>query len=148
MLEPLGPRVLVKLDEEVSSTRKGILIPDSARKPPAFGTVIACGDWERDYPEIEIGVGDHVLVNKYGGQSVKYGEQELLILHIFNDVLAIETDGAGEPADRLDLLTRGISKEAVEEMKKPDILPIPIDLTGLAVPGTSRGVVKSWEREG
>ena len=41
MLKPLADRVLVKVDEEETKTKGGILIPDTAQKKSQKGTVMA-----------------------------------------------------------------------------------------------------------
>ena len=43
MLKPLADRVLVKVDEEETKTKGGILIPDTAQKKSQKGTVMAIG---------------------------------------------------------------------------------------------------------
>ena len=92
MLKPLADRVLVKVDEEETKTKGGILIPDTAQKKSQKGTVMAIGsgkvlDNGTRLP-FEVKVGDHVLFAKYSGVDIdEYGEKYLLLAE--RDILAI-----------------------------------------------------------
>ena len=92
MLKPLADRVLVKVDEEETKTKGGILIPDTAQKKSQKGTVMAIGsgkvlDNGTRLP-IEVKVGDHVLFAKYSGVDIdEDGEKYLLLAE--RDILAI-----------------------------------------------------------
>ena len=92
MLKPLADRVLVKVDEEETKTKGGILIPDTAQKKSQKGTVMAIGsgkvlDNGTRLP-FEGKVGDHVLFAKYSGVDIdEDGEKYLLLAE--RDILAI-----------------------------------------------------------
>lgn len=92
MLKPLADRVLVKVDEEETKTKGGILIPDTAQKKSQKGTVVAIGsgkvlDNGTRLP-FEVKVGDHVLFAKYSGVDIdEDGEKYLLLAE--RDILAI-----------------------------------------------------------
>ena len=92
MLKPLADRVLVKVDEEETMTKGGILIPDTAQKKSQKGTVMAIGsgkvlDNGTRLP-FEVKVGDHVLFAKYSGVDIdEDGEKYLLLAE--RDILAI-----------------------------------------------------------
>lgn len=92
MLKPLADRVLVKVDEEETKTKGGILIPDTAQKKSQKGTVMAIGfgkvlDNGTRLP-FEVKVGDHVLFAKYSGVDIdEDGEKYLLLAE--RDILAI-----------------------------------------------------------
>ena len=68
MLKPLADRVLVKVDEEETKTKGGILLPDTAQKKSQKGTVIAIGSGKildngvRTTVPPFIGVGDKIVV--------------------------------------------------------------------------------------
>ena len=92
MLKPLADRVLVKVDEEETKTKGGILIPDTAQKRSQKGTVMAIGSGtELDNGTrlpFEVKVGDHVLFAKYSGVDIdEDGEKYLLLAE--RDILAI-----------------------------------------------------------
>ena len=92
MLKPLADRVLVKVDEEETKTKGGILIPDTAQKESQKGTVMTIGsgkvlDNGTRLP-FEVKVGDHVLFAKYSGVDIdEDGEKYLLLAE--RDILAI-----------------------------------------------------------
>ena len=92
MLKPLADRVLVKVDEEETKTKGGILIPDTAQKKSQKGTVMAIGsgkvlDNGTRLP-FEVKVGDQVLFAKYSGVDIdEDGEKYLLLAE--RDILAI-----------------------------------------------------------
>ena len=92
MLKPLADRVLVKVDEEETKTKGGILLPDTAQKKSQKGTVIAIGSGKMlDHgvrTPFEVKVGDRVLLAKYSGVDIEEeGENYLLLSE--RDILAI-----------------------------------------------------------
>ena len=84
MLQPLADRVLVRPSEEEERTAGGIMLPDSARKRPQEGKVLAVGagralkDGKRIAPPVK--VGDVVIYSKYAGTEVKVEGEDLVIL--------------------------------------------------------------------
>lgn len=92
MLKPLADRVLVKVDEEETKTKGGILLPDTAQKKSQKGTVIAIGSGKildnGVRTSLEVKVGDRVLFAKYSGVDIEEeGENYLLLSE--RDILAI-----------------------------------------------------------
>lgn len=91
-LRPLQDRILVKRVEQESTTKGGIIIPDSAKEKPAEGKVIAVGngkmgdDGKRITPDIKS--GDRILFGKYAGTEVKIEGEEYLIMRE-DDVLGV-----------------------------------------------------------
>lgn len=91
-LRPLQDRILVQRVEEESTTRGGIIIPDTAKEKPIEGKVTAVGkgkigdDGKRI--SLEIKKGDKILFSKYGGTEVKIEGEEYLIMRE-DDVLGI-----------------------------------------------------------
>ncbi|TYT75059.1 co-chaperone GroES [Desulfobotulus mexicanus] len=91
-IRPLFDRIVVKRTEEAKTTKGGIIIPDTVKEKPAEGTVIAVGagrmnDKGERIP-MDIKVGDRVLFSKYGGNEVKMGGEEFLMMSQ-DDVYAI-----------------------------------------------------------
>lgn len=82
-LKVLGNRVLVRPDE-AESTQGGIYLPESAKKKPQFGTIVAVGEGRRlDNGTLvapDICQGDHVMFAKYGGTEVKSDGEDLMII--------------------------------------------------------------------
>jgi chaperonin GroES len=83
-LKPLGDKVVVQLLEAEEKTASGIFLPDSAKKKPQEGTVIATGNGrvldngERN--TLTVNVGDRVLFSKYGGNEVTVEGTDYTIL--------------------------------------------------------------------
>jgi chaperonin GroES len=91
-LKPLQDRILVQRVEEETTTKGGIIIPDTAKEKPAEGKVIAVGNGKLadDGKRIamEVKTGDRILFGKYAGTEVKIDGQEYLILRE-DDVLGV-----------------------------------------------------------
>ena len=91
-LRPLQDRILVKRVEEETTTKGGIIIPDTAKEKPAEGEVVAVGqgkmDDDGDRIALEVKIGDRILFGKYSGTEVKIDGEEYLIMRE-DDVLGI-----------------------------------------------------------
>jgi len=84
MLQPLGDRVVVRPSGKDEQTSGGIVLPDTARKRPQEGEVLALGsgrvlDNGARVP-LSVKVGDTVVYSKYAGTEVSVEGEELLIL--------------------------------------------------------------------
>ncbi len=84
-IQPLGSRVLVRVLEEPTTTRSGIVLPDTAKETPQRGEVVAIGD---DEDLIKVAPGDVVLYPKYTGSEVSVDGDEHLIMDA-TDLLAV-----------------------------------------------------------
>ena len=83
-LTPLHDRILVRRIEESTTTRGGLIIPDSAKDKPQEGEVIAVGrgksnDKGEVFP-LAVKGGDHILFGKYAGTEIKIDGEEFLIM--------------------------------------------------------------------
>ena len=91
-LQPLADRILVKRLAEESTTKGGIIIPDTAKEKPAEGEIVAVGPGRTNEDgtkvALEVKVGDRVLFGKYSGTEVKIEGEEYLIMRE-DDVLGI-----------------------------------------------------------
>lgn len=91
-IQPIGDRVLVKMIDDAEQIKGGIIIPDSAKEKSQEAEVIALGTGKMDkdgHPvSFQVKVGDHVLISKYGGTEVKFGEEKYTLLRE-DDVLGI-----------------------------------------------------------
>ena len=89
---PLGDRVLVKRVEETTTTKGGIIIPDTAKEKPQEGEVIAVGSGVRDedgkFVALDVNVGDRVLFGKWSGTEVKIEGEDLIIMKE-SDILGV-----------------------------------------------------------
>ncbi len=83
-IRPLGDKVVVKVVEAEEKTAGGIILPDSAKKKPTEGEVIAVGNGRvldsGERSALTVKVGDRVLFSKYGGNEVTLDGQEYTIL--------------------------------------------------------------------
>jgi len=84
-LQPLGARVLVKITPEETTTKSGLVLPDTAKEKPQRGKVVAIGD---DKDMINVKVGDTVLFPKYTGTEFKIEDEDYLVIES-GDLLAI-----------------------------------------------------------
>ena len=91
-LRPLQDRILVQRVEEETTTKGGIIIPDTAKEKPAEGKVVAVGNGKigEDGKRIalEVQEGDRILFGKYAGTEVKVEGEEYLIMRE-DDVLGV-----------------------------------------------------------
>ena len=90
-LVPLGDRVIVRKNEELSATKSGIVIADTAKERPQTGKVVAVGPGQKGddgkVQPIPIKVGETVIFSKFGGTEFPYDGEEYLILRE-DDILA------------------------------------------------------------
>lgn len=81
-IKPLGNRVLIQRNK-ATSTKGGILLPDSAQEKPKEGVVIAVGPGKindkGEQETLNVKVGDKVMFSSYSGTEVN-GEEGLLIM--------------------------------------------------------------------
>ena len=74
-LRPLQDRILVQRVEEETTTKGGIIIPDTAKEKPAEGKVMAVGNGkvgdDGKRVALEIKVGNRILFGKYSGNRSK-----------------------------------------------------------------------------
>lgn len=91
-LKPLGNRVIVQREEEESTLKGGIILPDSAKKKQETAKVLAVGPGKREKGgELiapTVSVGDVVLMDKYGGQEVTIDNEEYVIVNA-DDIIAV-----------------------------------------------------------
>jgi chaperonin GroES len=95
MLRPLGDRIVVEPRPAEEVTRGGIVLPDTAKKRPREGEVLAVGPGRLldsgERASLEISVGDVVVYSEYGGTEIKIGDDEYVILDE-GSVLAIDPE--------------------------------------------------------
>jgi chaperonin GroES len=91
-ITPLFDNVLIKPSEAESKTASGILLPKSAKEKPQLGTVMAVGPGTtNDHGQLvkmQVNVGQKVMYKKWGGNEVKIGSEEWLLVEQ-KDILAI-----------------------------------------------------------
>ena len=84
MIRPLGDKVVVQAEEKEEITAGGIILPDTAKKKPQVGKVIAIGPGrtldDGSRAAMSVKVGQKVVFAKYGGTEVTIDDQEYVIL--------------------------------------------------------------------
>lgn len=83
-LRPLQDRLVVRRVDGETTTKGGIIIPDSAKERPLEGEVLAVGNGKRledgSVIPMDVKEGDRVLFGKYAGTEVKVDGIDTLIL--------------------------------------------------------------------
>ncbi|MCL5797971.1 MAG: co-chaperone GroES [Patescibacteria group bacterium] len=91
-IKPLFDYVLVKPLEEETKTPSGIVLPETAKEKPQIGQIMAVGpggvDNEGKKTVIMVKVGQKVMYKKWGGNEVKVGNEEWLLVEQ-KDILAV-----------------------------------------------------------
>ena len=92
MLKPLGDRVIVKMLEKEKKTKSGIILAGNSGEKSQIAEVIKVGpgiDSEGKKIEMCVKEGDRVILNQYAGTTVKYDNEEYIIVK-YSDILAVE----------------------------------------------------------
>ena len=91
-IRPLYDRIIVKRLEAETTTKSGLIIPDTAKEKPVEGEIVAVGNGkvleDGAVRSLEVKAGDRVLFGKYSGTEVKIDGIEHLILRE-DEVLAV-----------------------------------------------------------
>ncbi|MCA8922185.1 MAG: co-chaperone GroES [Planctomycetes bacterium] len=91
-IRPLNDKLVIKRLEAETTTKGGIVLPDSAKEKPREGQVIALGagrlleDGSR--APFQVKKDDRVIFSSYAGTEIKLDGEEYLILDE-SDVLAV-----------------------------------------------------------
>jgi chaperonin GroES len=93
MLRPLGNQVVIKPSPEEEVSRGGIVLPDTAKKKPQEGKIIAVGSGKLlengSRAPMSVKKGDIVIYAKYGGTQVTVDGEEVVIMDE-DQILAIK----------------------------------------------------------
>ena len=91
-IKPLADKVLIKRLEAESTTKGGIVLPDTAKEKPRRGKIVSLGDGKSlkdgTRSKFQVKVGEIVLFTSYGGTEIKVDGEELLIMDEA-DILAV-----------------------------------------------------------
>ncbi|KPJ75197.1 MAG: molecular chaperone GroES [Planctomycetes bacterium SM23_25] len=91
-LKPLGDKVVVKRLEAETTTKGGIVLPDTAKEKPKRGKVLAVGPGKTlDSGEVAkptVKKGDEVIFSSYAGTEIEVDGREMLIMST-DDILAV-----------------------------------------------------------
>lgn len=96
-IKPIYDKILVKVQEESSTLSSGLIIPESAKKKPTKGTVIAVGHGfykaNGEHQQLKLQEGDKILFNQWAANSNEFKEDEKTYIIIKEeDVLATYED--------------------------------------------------------
>jgi chaperonin GroES len=88
----LYDRIIVKRLEAETTTKSGLIIPDTAKEKPVEGEIVAVGNGkileDGAVRSLEVKAGDRILFGKYSGTEIKIDGIEHLILRE-DEVLAV-----------------------------------------------------------
>ena len=90
-IKPLADRVVIKMLEAEETTKGGIILTSAAQEKPQVAEIVAVGPGgvvDGEKVEMEVKVGDKVLISKYAGTEVKVDGVEYTILRQ-DDILAV-----------------------------------------------------------
>ena len=91
-IKPLFGNVLIKPLEAEEKTPSGIVLPETAKEKPQIGQVMAVGPGSTDDKgkpvKMQVKVGQKVMYKKWGGNEVKVGLEEWMLIEQ-KDILAI-----------------------------------------------------------
>ncbi len=91
-IRPLQDKVLIKRLEAESTTKGGIVLPESAKEKPRRGNIVSLGDGKLlengERSDFQVKVGDEVLFSSYGGTEIKLDGDDFLIMEE-SDILAV-----------------------------------------------------------
>lgn len=93
VVEPIGPRVLVRKDEDRKQTKAGVILPDKIEIPTITGRVVAVSaqvDKDENYP---IKKYDRVLFNPKHAVPVEFEQDNRLFVIPVEDVVAVFRKG-------------------------------------------------------
>lgn len=87
-LQPVGDRVLIKVEKEQEQTVSGIVLPDTVeKKSKAQGAIVAMGAGE-ELSKLGLSVGDVVLFGKYAGDDVEVNGEDHKIINA-EDIIGV-----------------------------------------------------------
>ncbi len=84
MIRPIGDKVVVQTTEADEKSAGGIVLPDTAKKRPQEGKVVAVGPGRvldiGERAPMSLKEGDIVIYAKYGGNEVTVDGEDYIIL--------------------------------------------------------------------
>jgi chaperonin GroES len=90
-IKPLADRVVIKPLAEETTTKSGLIIPDTAKEKSHKGEVLAVGPGQFDDGKINpttVKIGQTVLYREYAGDEFKLEGEKVLILKE-EDIIAV-----------------------------------------------------------
>lgn len=97
VVEPIGPRVLIRKDEDKKQTRSGIHLPDKIEIPTITGRVVAVSSQVQNDADYPIKKYDRVLFNPKHVIPVDLeGDNRLFVVPVEDVVAVFRKDGTAE----------------------------------------------------
>lgn len=91
-IQPLFDYVLIAPLEDQTKTPSGIILPENAKEKPQMGKVMAVGpgstNTDGKKQPMMVKVGQNVMYKKWGGNEIKVGHQEWLLVEQ-KDIMAV-----------------------------------------------------------
>lgn len=94
MIKPLLDRVVLKAVENEETTKSGIVLAQTSKEKPQIAEIVAVGPGgmvDGKEVKMQLVVGDKVVYSKYAGTTLKYNDDEYIIVKQ-DDILAIIED--------------------------------------------------------
>lgn len=91
ILKPLGDKVVLRQKKAEEKTKSGIILSTSAQEKPQEAIVEAVGPGgmiDGKQVTMQVKKGDQVIYSKYSGTSVKFGDEEYVVVSQ-NDIIAL-----------------------------------------------------------
>lgn len=83
-IRPLHDRVVIRRLDEETTTKGGILLPDTATEKPSRGKVLAVGPGKLldngEVRPVDVKTNDEVLFGKYAGTEVRVDDEDLIVM--------------------------------------------------------------------
>lgn len=94
VLRPIDDRVVVTLDDPMTESPGGIVLPDVAQKDSQWGTVLRAGPGYHEphtgeLVPMDVKPGDRVLLPRYGGTDVTIGGVDYVLIAA-RELLAVD----------------------------------------------------------
>ncbi|MFQ5462570.1 MAG: co-chaperone GroES [Phycisphaerae bacterium] len=88
-VEPLGPRVLIRKDEDKKVTKGGIELPDSIEIPTITGRIVSVSTQVENDDDFRVLQYDRVLFNPKNAIPVEFDAGNCLYVVPMEDVVAV-----------------------------------------------------------
>ena len=91
-IKPLAGYALIEPQEAEEVTASGIVLPDTAKEPPAQGRVVAVNTpviVAGHEVKAEFKPGDTILYKSYSGEDIKIEGKGYKLLKFYEDVIAV-----------------------------------------------------------
>lgn len=87
--KPIGKRLLLQREEQVTQTKSGILLASSNNEKPSYGKIVAIGSDLTTNSDLKLGV--MVAFKEYKTNEIKINNIEYLVVE-YEDVLGVITN--------------------------------------------------------